>query len=112
MQLSIRTLLLAGAVAVSALIPSVVGAQTIREREHNQQQRIGNGVKSGELTPAETARLEHREAELRAQIKADRSANGGKLSLAERAQLQKELDGVSAQIYRAKHNDKTVPPAK
>ena len=32
---------------------------TIKDRKQNQQKRIAQGVKSGSLTPRETARLEH-----------------------------------------------------
>ena len=99
-----RIILTAGAIALTALSPSLLGAQTIREREHNQQQRIGNGVKNGTLSPAETARLETREAALQAQLKADKTLNGGKLTPAERAQAQRELDGLSRRIYAAKHD--------
>lgn len=99
-----RIILTAGAIALTALSPSLIGAQTIREREQNQQQRIGNGVKNGTLSPAETARIEKQEAALQAQLKADKSLNGGKLTPAERAQAQQELDALSRRIYAAKHD--------
>lgn len=101
---NIKIILTAGAIALTAFSPSIVGAQTIREREHNQQQRIGNGVKNGALSPSETAHLEKREAALRSQLKADKTLNGGKLTPAERTQAQQELDGLSKQIYHAKHD--------
>lgn len=99
-----RIILAAGALALTAFFPSIVGAQTIHEREVNQQRRIGNGIKNGSLSPAEASRLEKREAELRAQLKADRSANGGKLTPQERAQAQAELDHLSRRIYVEKHD--------
>jgi len=107
----IRFLLVAGAFSTAALWADQPRSEVGR-REERQQDRIGNGVQSGELTPAETARLEKREAQLRDQIKNDRSANGGKLTPAERKQINAELDDLSRRIYRAKHNDRTVPPAK
>jgi hypothetical protein len=104
----VRLLVLAGAFsAVAMYATSEVG-----RREERQQDRIANGVESGQLTPAEVARLEKHQAELQDQIKNDRSANGGHLTPAERKQINAELDVTSARIYRAKHNDKTVPPAK
>ena len=57
------------AIAVTlALTPAVIFAQsapnrpdpTINQRKENQQDRIAQGVKSGELRPGQTARLEHR----------------------------------------------------
>ena len=60
-------------------LPALLGAvePTIKGREHRQQERISNGVQSGELTPAEAARLEQREQDLNKQIAEDRAANGG-----------------------------------
>ena len=107
----VRYLLVSGALATAALWADQPKTEVGR-REERQQDRIGNGVKSGELTPAETARLEKREAELRDQIKNDRGANGGKLTPAERKQINAELDDVSRRIYRAKHNGREMPAAK
>ena len=56
---------------------------TIAQRKENQQDRIANGVKSGQLTPGETANLETKEAAINGETKADRAANGGKLTSAE-----------------------------
>ena len=36
---------------------------TIRQRQRNQQKRIGEGVENGQLTPKETSKLEGQEAE-------------------------------------------------
>ena len=107
-----KILLIALLVAVPALLLADEAKRPIRNREERQQDRIGNGVKSGELTPAETARLEKREAKLKKQIKDERSANGGKLTPEKRAQIEKELNGISRQIHRQKHDGQTVPPAK
>jgi len=46
------------------LATMIVQAQEIKKRQENQQDRIAQGVGSGQLTPRETARLEHREANL------------------------------------------------
>ena len=99
-------LCLALVLATPALLPAV--ERPIRDRETRQQERIANGVQSGELTPAETARLEARETELRKQIADDRSANGGKLTPAERAQINKELDGIGVRIHHQKHDAQTT----
>jgi hypothetical protein len=76
-------------------------------RLENQQDRIAQGIKSGELTSGETARLEAREVALRQQIATDRNANGGKLTDAERKQINQELNGLSTRIYKQKHDDQT-----
>ena len=84
----------------------------VGRREEHQQDRIAKGVEDGQLTPAETAKLEKREAELREKIKNDRSENGGKLTPEERKKINHELNHISKRIHHTKHNDKTVPPAK
>jgi hypothetical protein len=71
----------------------------------NQQQRIAQGVKSGQLTPGETANLENKERAVNGQVRADRQANGGHLSGGERAQIGAEHRGLSGQIYTDKHNN-------
>jgi hypothetical protein len=86
------------------LVQNLEAAASIKEREGRQQDRIAEGIASGELTPAEAARLEAREAELRKQIAADRAANGGKLTAAQRKAIEKELDEISRKIARNKHD--------
>jgi hypothetical protein len=80
----------------------------IAERKENQQDRIANGVKSGQLTPGETANLEKKEAAINKETSADRAANGGKLTSAEKAQVNKQQNQVSKQIYADKHNANTA----
>jgi len=80
---------------------------TERDRAANQQQRIGNGVKSGQLTPHETANLEKRDASINHQANADRAANGGKLTPQEHQQINQRQNNVSKSIYNDKHNANT-----
>jgi hypothetical protein len=77
---------------------------TIHQRKENQQDRIANGVKSGQLTAGETANLEKREAHINKEIHNDRVANGGKLTPAERRQVTRQQNRTSRAIYRKKHN--------
>lgn len=81
---------------------------SIAERKENQQDRIANGVKSGQLTPGETANLEKKEAAINKETSADRAANGGKLTSAEKAQVNRQQNQVSKQIYTDKHNANTA----
>jgi hypothetical protein len=74
----------------------------IDKREHNQQERIQQGIKSGELTSREAIRLEEQEARIRVNerfAKAD-----GKITPAERERLEKELTRTSQNIYDQKHD--------
>jgi len=79
-------------------------AAGVDRREARQQARIAQGVKSGELTPKETVKLEKREAKIDAEIKKDRAANGGKLTPAEHAKINAEQNRASRAIYRQKHD--------
>jgi hypothetical protein len=72
-------------------------------RQANQQDRIANGVQSGKLSAGQTAKLENGEAGISKEINADRKANGGKLTAAEKKQVNRQQNGMSKKIYRAKH---------
>ncbi len=72
----------------------------------NQQDRIAPGVKNGQLTPGETAKLENQQKGINKQVAADRKANGGALTASEKKQVNKEQNGASKNIYHKKHNAK------
>jgi hypothetical protein len=78
----------------------------INAREHRQAQRIHQGVKSGEITPAEKDKLKADEAGVRAEERVYRQSGDG-LNARERQDLEKDLNKTSREIYRAKHNDRT-----
>jgi hypothetical protein len=80
------------------------GAAEVDRRERRQQERIAEGVRSGELTPRETARLERKEARLHREIERDRAANGGTLTPAQRRRVNRQQNRLSRQIYREKHD--------
>jgi hypothetical protein len=78
----------------------------IQEREQNQEKRIDQGIKSGQLTPGEAGRLETQQAKIKQdeeRMKAD-----GNLTGKERAKLTREQNRASRNIYRKKHNDRTA----
>jgi hypothetical protein len=81
---------------------------TYQARKEHQQDRIGNGVQSGQLTAGETKSLEGQEAGLNAQARADRAADNGKLTAADRTQLNGEQNHLSKEIYADKHNAATA----
>lgn len=94
--------------ASQAAAPAPKSDPTIGQRKENQQDRIANGVKSGQLTAGETSKLETKEAAINGETKADRAANGGKLTAAEKQQINKQQNQVSKDIYRDKHNANTA----
>ena len=79
----------------------------VNGREQNQQKRIANGVKSGQLTPGETRRLERGEQRLQNNEKKDMAKDNGHLTKKDQRQLNKEANHMSKRIYKDKHNAKT-----
>jgi hypothetical protein len=88
------------------------GNNAVGQRRENQQDRIAQGIKSGQLTAGETAKLENQQKGINQQVAADRAANGGKLTAAEKKQVNGEQNGASKNIYNKKHNARTQPQAK
>ena len=81
--------------------PAIAGP--INQRQQRQERRIYRGVRSGELTFRETARLHRQEARIAAQeARYRRSGNG--LSPRERIDLQRDLNRASRHIYRQSHD--------
>ncbi len=85
--------------------PQTAAMSRVGERGDIQQQRVANGVRSGQLTPHETGSIEHNEARINQQVHADREANGGHLNQQERQQVNHEQNHVSQQIHNDAHND-------
>ena len=79
-------------------------------REANQDQRIANGLRSGQMTSGEAARADRTQSRIDQQVHNDREANGGRLTGQERQQIDGEQNAASRQIYNEKHNGNTVAP--
>ena len=79
-------------------------------REANQDQRISNGLRSGQMTSGEAAKAERTQSNIDQQVHNDRAANGGKLTGQERQQVNGEQNAASRQIYNENHNGNTVKP--
>jgi hypothetical protein len=88
------------------------GNNPVGQRRENQQDRIAQGIKSGQLTAGEAAKLENQQKGINQQVKADRAANGGKLTPGEKQQINKEQNAASKNIYNKKHNGKTQAGTK
>lgn len=113
---SLLTLAIGGLISVGAAVAQDPGqdrnldpghprVNEIDNRQVNQQDRIANGVKSGELTAGETRHLEKGEAAIQRQKRADMAAHGGHLTKQEQNQLNREQNRESKAIYRDKHNN-------
>ena len=99
-----KTLLLglAAAASLAAALPAF--AQPVDAREHRQEQRIDQGVRSGALTRSEDMRLQRREAGLQRYEARARYQHRGHLTRYERRHLQRAENRDSRLIYRLKHN--------
>ena len=80
------------------------------QRGANQDQRVANGLRSGQMTSGEAARADQRQSNIDNQVHADRAANGGTLTGQERQQVNREQNGASRQIYNENHNGNTIAP--
>jgi hypothetical protein len=99
------------ALIISALFAPHVFAQTVGsevQRDINQENRIEQGLKSGQLSTGEAARLERGDAQInRMESKALKDGN---LSPEEAARIQRAQNRESKSINRTKHNDVTGNP--
>ena len=96
-------IILGGAALLVFAAPSVF-AQNIQDRKDNQQDRIAQGVQSGQLTAGQTKRLETKEAGLNKEEHTMRSEDNGHLTAADRAKLDRQQNRLSNRIYDDKHN--------
>ena len=80
------------------------GPGTVGQRRQNQQNRIAQGVRSGQLTAGETAKLEGQQQGINHQVAGMRAANGGKLTSGDKKVINKQQNAASANIYAKKHN--------
>jgi hypothetical protein len=99
------------AIAVSTLLALSAGAaawaaapatQEVTQRDVNQQQRIEQGLQSGQLTTHEAGKLEKDEAHV--DKLEQRDLKDGKLTSKETAQINAAQNRVSNQIAQDKHN--------
>lgn len=107
------TLMLAGlGIAVSAVpmtaataapAPAYQSWQSINARQANLEMRINQGVRSGQLSRSEAARLRNEFASLNRLEAQYRHSRPG-LTMAERRDLDRRFDALSARINAQKHD--------
>jgi hypothetical protein len=106
MQKTIATVLFAGILTAPSFAQTAPPPGTEGARGQNQQQRIGQGVQSGQLTRRETSNLEHREASIHNEKQNMRAADNGHLTGKDRRILNQRQNRTSAAIARDKHNNR------
>ncbi len=79
-------------------------------RQHRQDLRIRQGVRSGELTRDEAKTLLEERREIRQEERAYKS--DGSYTAAERAEVRGDLNRLSRDIYREKHDGEKRPGAE
>ena len=94
-------------VSVNHGTPAHPEGMGVNARQDRQQNRINQGVHSGQMTPGETAHAEHNEAAIHNEVHNDRAANGGHLTNQERNQVEHQQNHESRQINNEKHNGNT-----
>jgi hypothetical protein len=99
---------LALSVALSGVAFAQTAAEQDQQRNVNQQQRIEQGLKSGELSTKEAGRLE-REQQHVERMEA-RTLKDGQISAGEQLRLDKAQNAASADIYKQKHDAQAGNP--
>jgi EF hand domain-containing protein len=82
----------------------------VAARQHIQKNRIGQGIKSGEVTKGEAKMLISGQKKIQ-HMKKDMKSDG-KVTIKERKVLNKVQTKQSKKIYRAKHNDRSRTSTK
>lgn len=90
--------------AFSSTLGMAQTSATIAQRKVNQQDRIAQGIRSGQLTAGETRRLEGREVSINREERNMRRDDDGHLTRGDRAALTARQNRTSRAIYRDKHN--------
>ncbi|WP_263383384.1 hypothetical protein [Granulicella arctica] len=99
--------------AALSLAPAALLAQTptpgrndynVNQRRADQQGRIAQGDRSGQLTPGETTHLENQEHGIHQEEKGMRAQDNGHLTHQDRTTLHHQQNQQSRRIYRDKHN--------
>ncbi len=98
---------LLGALLVTAFaLPAIAQTATpnINQTQRNQENRIINGLRSGELTPNEARQLQAREQAIQGQKQAAKA--DGVVTPRERQQLKRAQAKASEAIQRKKQNQR------
>jgi hypothetical protein len=90
------------ALAVAMAAPVLADTPRFDARQHQQRDRIENGLQNGELTMRETRRLAAGQVHLN---RVERRAEAdGVVTSRERARLHREANQQSRRIHRQKHD--------
>ena len=92
---------------LAALVIMIIAASNLNAQvtpNPSDKLKIGQGVKSGELTKAETVKLAKQQKEIRKDVKSAKA--DGEVTTAERKDIKKDKRKADRTIYRKKHNNR------
>jgi len=96
------------AIVVAALVLSTTLAPAVvHRRQRRQHARIQEGIRSGEVTPEEAAKLKAEQQKVQADR--EKAAADGKVTGKERRTIRHEQNQASRDIFRKKHNRQYNP---
>jgi hypothetical protein len=101
-RIAVATMIAALSLATVSIANAGDRDPRVNARQQNQQARIRQGVRSGELTGHEARKLEHEERGVRKEERQDKA--DGQLTAAERKDLHQDLNKASRDIYAQKHD--------
>ena len=98
-------------------IPGHPRVNEVDQRLQNQQNRIDNGVNSGQIGAKGEARDQARDAKVGQELSADEAKNGGHITKAEQKKMNRQLNRNSAKIHAQRTGGMTTaapvaPPAQ
>ena len=99
-----KTTFLAATIILGAFFSTASAQQNIKQKGRHERHRIAQGVRSGELTKAETANLAKGQKEIHQEVKAAKA--DGVVTRAERKDIKQDQRQQSRKIYRKKHNNR------
>jgi uncharacterized membrane protein YebE (DUF533 family) len=76
----------------------------IDQRQANQEQRIDQGIASGQLTQREAGRLEKQQQQQHIDTMENKTKSDGVVTKKERTRIHAAQDKASKKIYRQKHD--------
>ena len=100
--MNIISVAVAGVLALAIAAPAMADT-VIDQRQANQEQRIDQGIASGQLTASEAARLERGQARIERMER--RALADGRLDPRERRRIMHAQEVQSRHIYREKHDN-------
>lgn len=105
----LKSVLLAALIAAPAMTIAQTPAPAaskpaLAQRQFNQQRRIANGFRKGQLSFHQRARLEGQHRSIRREMRMMRVRHNGQLTARDRRILNHRMNVASRRIYRFKHN--------